>query len=182
MSEEERHTVRERLSEAVAELVRFMDPDLIPEVGTNFVYALERAREIHDVAGVEGRIVRVKGTVYPVGRIEFGASDHMARVILTVMKYDPSIRSAANIRFSETTVDVMDDLMLEICEFDRAREPPGLQTMDWGVATCCKESVPDVIFDRGAVGKEAMIRILGENPVDVVRTIARISTRSRKGG
>jgi hydroxymethylpyrimidine/phosphomethylpyrimidine kinase len=180
MSEEERNQIRERLMYAVEQLVKFMHPRLIPEVGTNIVYSLARGREVYDVAGVEGRIVRVKGKVHPVGSVEFGASDHMARTVLTAMKYDPSIRSAANIRFSEETLEILKDMMLEICEFDRAREPPGLQTMDWGVASCCKESVPEVIFDRGAQGKEAMIRILGEDPVAVAQMIGRISNRYRE--
>ncbi len=177
MTEQEQDAVRQRLQDALNELIQYMDPRLIPEVGTNIVYALPKAREIREVAGVEGRIVRLKGRVHPVGEVAFGASDHMARAVLTAMKYDPSIRSMANIRFSDTVLQVMDDLLLEICEFNRAAEPPGIQTMDWGVASCCKEGVPDVIFDRGAAGKEAMIRISGEDPVAVARIIARISAR-----
>lgn len=177
MSEEERQVVKERLTEAVRELSEHMDPYLIPEVGTNIVFAIPRAREIIDVAGIEGRIIRIKNTIHPVGGIEFGASDHMARAVLTVMKYDPSIRSVANIRYSETILDIMHEILLEICEFNRAKEPPGLQTMDWGVASCCEDGVPDVIFDRGAQGKEAMIRIFGEDPVAVARVIARISLK-----
>ncbi|MDD1677558.1 MAG: phosphomethylpyrimidine kinase [Methanomicrobiales archaeon] len=177
MSEEERRIVRERLAEAVQELVKYMDSSLIPEVGTNIVYAVPKAREVQDVAGVAGRIVHLKGIVHPVGPIEFGASDHMARAVLTAMKFDPSVRSVANIRFSEEALGVMNGLMLEICEFDRVHEPPGIQTMDWGVAFCCKKGVPDAIFDRGAVGKEAMIRILGEDPRKVAQMIARISIR-----
>jgi predicted fused transcriptional regulator/phosphomethylpyrimidine kinase len=177
VTKEDRHAVQERLTEAVRELTNFMDPRLVPEVGTNIVYALSGAREILDVAGVEGRLVRLKDSVHPVGGIEFGASDHMARAVLTAMKYDPSVRSMANIRFSDTTLDIMDEMMLEICEFDRSREPPGLQTMDWGVASCCKDGVPDAIFDRGTVGKEAMIRITGEDPIAVARIIGRISVR-----
>ncbi len=175
MTEAERKEVRERLTNALKDLTQYMDPRLIPEVGTNIVYALPRAREIQDVAGVLGRIVRLKESVHPVGEIAFGASDHMARAVLTVMKYDPSVRSMANIRFSVTILHIVDELMLEICEFDRSKEPPGAQTMDWGVAFCCREAVPDVIFDRGAKGKEAMIRIIGEDPVAVARIIARIS-------
>jgi predicted fused transcriptional regulator/phosphomethylpyrimidine kinase len=180
MIEEERKVTRDRLEEAVNELTKFMDPRLIPEVGTNIVYALPKAREITEVAGVEGRIVRLRGGVHPVGGIEFGASDHMARAVLTAMKYDPSIRSMANIRFSETILHIMDEIMLEICEFDRSGEPPGIQTMDWGIASCCRKGVPDAIFDRGAAGKEAMIRIIGEDPVEVARIIARISLRCPK--
>jgi len=49
--------------------------------------------------------------------------------------------------------------------------------MDWGVAFCCRSGVPDVIFDRGAVGKEPMVRILAEHPAEIVAIIRRISTR-----
>ncbi|MDD1673508.1 MAG: phosphomethylpyrimidine kinase [Methanomicrobiales archaeon] len=177
MTEEERKQVTERLTYAVEELVHYMDPRLIPEVGSNLVYALSRAREVGDVAGVEGRIVRVKGEVHPVGPIEFGASSHVARLVLTAMKYDPSTRSAMNIRFSVQILAIIEEMMLEVCEFDRTREPPGITTMDWGVAFCCKKGVPDVIFDRGAKGKEAMIRILGQEPHTVAQMVGRISSR-----
>jgi len=49
--------------------------------------------------------------------------------------------------------------------------------MDWGVARCCREGVPDVIFDRGAVGKEPMIRILGEDPETVAKRIVQLGQR-----
>jgi hydroxymethylpyrimidine/phosphomethylpyrimidine kinase len=71
-------------------------------------------------------------------------------------------------------------MLLEICTFDRAAEPPGVKTMDWGVASCCRQGVPDVIYDLGAVGKEAMIRILGENPDGVVKNILKLSARMNK--
>ena len=177
MTEEEKRLIREQLTLAVEELVHYMDPRLIPEVGTNIVYALPKAREIQDVAGVEGRIVRLRGKVHPVGPVNFGASDHMARTVLTAMKCDPLIRSVANIRFSDRILEIMEEMMLEIREFDRKKEPPGIKTMEWGVALCCKEGVPDVIFDRGETGKEAMIRILGEDPGAVARIITRISSR-----
>jgi hydroxymethylpyrimidine/phosphomethylpyrimidine kinase len=49
--------------------------------------------------------------------------------------------------------------------------------MDWGVASCCREGVPDVIYDRGAVGKEPMIRVLGEDPVTIAHNILKLSNR-----
>lgn len=177
MAEKENAVILEQLRLAVAILGDYMNPSLIPEVGMNIVYAASKAKDIQDVAGVAGRIVRLKGKVHPVGQIEFGASDHMARAVLTAMRFDPSIRSAANIRFSDTVVNILNELLFEICEFDRSREPPGIKTMDWGVATCCKEGVPDVIYDRGARGKEAMIRFFGEDPNTVAQKIIKVSVR-----
>jgi len=173
----ERELVLKNLGYAVAHLKERMNIRLIPEVGMNIAYALRGARIPEDVAAVSGRIVRMDNRVHPVGRIAFGASDHVARIVLTVMKFDPMIRCAANIRFSEEILDVLDEQMLEIHSFDRTKEPPGLKTMDWGVAFCCRESVPDVIYDHGAVGKEAMIRMLGEDPQMVTQNILKLSAR-----
>ncbi|MCM2465925.1 thiamine-phosphate synthase family protein [Methanoculleus oceani] len=177
MTSEDRGKVIGRLEEAVTLLVERMDERLIPEVGMNVVYALPDARSRDDVAGVLGRIVGLGKKVHPVGEIAFGASDHVARIVLTAMHFDPQIRSAANIRFSEAILPELENLLFEVCSFDRAREPPGVQTMDWGVASCCREGVPDIIYDRGAVGKEPMIRVLAEDPVMVAQNILKLSNR-----
>ncbi len=181
MTTEERDDVVQVLRSAVDQLTRTMHPSLIPEVGTNIAYAIRDARSPGDVAAVEGRIVRAGGRVTPVGPVTFGASDHVARIVLTVMKFDPGIRSAANIRYSPGIMTLIEDLFLETCSFDRGQEPPGTKTMDWGVAFCCKHGVPDIIFDTGAVGKEAMVRILGEDPQQVASTIGTISSRIPPG-
>lgn len=181
MTTEERDDVLQALRSAVDQITRSMHPALIPEVGTNIVYAIRDARNHGDVAAVEGRIVRAGGKVTPVGQVAFGASDHVARIVLTAMKFDPGIRSAANIRYSPGIMAVIEDLYLEVCSFDRGQEPPGTKTMDWGVAFCCKHGVPDVIFDTGGIGKEAMVRILGEDPLQVATTIGTISSRMPQG-
>ncbi|WP_342676224.1 thiamine-phosphate synthase family protein [Methanofollis sp. UBA420] len=177
MSHEERDQVLRALSAAVDLLREGMDPCLVPEVGTNITYALEKAREPGDVVAVRGRIVRLGEAVHPVGEVAFGASDHVARIVLTAMRYDPRVRAAANIRFAEPILHELEEMMLDIRYFDRDQEPPGIKTMDWGVASCCKTGVPDVIYDRGASGKEPMIRILGEDPDEVAHNILKLSRR-----
>ena len=177
MNGDSRAMVCRELEDALQELIHDMSADLIPAVGSNIAYAIPLAKDKHDVAAVQGRIVRLEGTPHPVGPVALGASDHVARIVLTAMKFDPSVRSAANIRFSPEIIGIIEDLLLETCSFDREREPPGTRTMDWGVAFCCRSGVPDVIFDRGAVGKEPMVRILAEHPAEVVAIIRRISKR-----
>ncbi|WP_292520710.1 thiamine-phosphate synthase family protein [Methanoculleus sp.] len=177
MTDEERGRVIDRLNEAVMLLAERMDARLIPEVGMNIVYALPDARSKDDVAGILGRIVRLGDTVHPVGKIAFGASSNVARTVLTAMRFDSRVRSAANIRFSEALLPELENLLFEVCSFDRAKEPPGVETMDWGIASCCKEGVPDVIYDRGAMGIEPMIRVFAEDPVMVAQNILKLSNR-----
>jgi len=180
MTEEERESVTKKLAYAVSILCDGMDASLIPEVGMNIVYALPDARDPSEVAGIEGRIVRVKDRIRPVGEVAFGGSDHIARIVLTSMRFDPEVRSAANIRFSEEVVSALRDQVSEVTSFDRMNEPKGVNSMDWGVASCCSEDeVPDVIYDHGSIGKEPMIRILGEDPVEVAHNIIMLSGRIR---
>ncbi|MDD1707142.1 MAG: phosphomethylpyrimidine kinase, partial [Methanoregulaceae archaeon] len=82
MTQEEREEVLRVLRTAVEHLAQSLDPVLIPEVGINITYALSGARTKEDVAAVDGRIVRSGGKSYPVGPIIFGASDHVARIVL----------------------------------------------------------------------------------------------------
>jgi hydroxymethylpyrimidine/phosphomethylpyrimidine kinase len=62
---------------------------------------------------------------------------------------------------------------LEVASFDRKKEPEGVRTMEWGTTMVIKKAgkVPDVIFDKGGIGKEPMIRVLGHNPLEVLEKI-----------
>ena len=173
----DRARVIERMNEAMMLLTERMDARLIPETGMNIAYALPDARSKDDVAAVPGGIVGHADRVHPAGDIAFGADAYVARIVITAMRFDPAIRSAATISFSEAVLIEMENLLFEICSFDPEKEPPGVQTMDWGVASCCREGVPDVIYDRGAAGKEPTIRLLGEDPVTVARNLLKLSNR-----
>jgi len=177
---DDRESVLRALQEGVHSLCLGMDVRLIPEVGSNIAYALPAARDPGQVAAVQGRIVRLSGRPHPVGEVSFGASDHVARIVLTAMRFDPQVRCAANIAYAAATVRMLEDMLLEGRTFDRAAEPPGVKTMDWGVASCCRDGVPDVIYDLGSKGKEPMIRLLGENPDAVVKNILKVSARMNK--
>jgi hydroxymethylpyrimidine/phosphomethylpyrimidine kinase len=144
-------------------------------VGINFVYALPQARYYEDVCALEGRIVGSGKKVARSGCFAFGASRHVSRIVLTAMRFDPDVRSAINLRYSETHVEQMKGSGLKVTSFDREDEPEGEKTMEWGTRTAIGRTgkVPDVIFDRGGVGKEAMIRLLGHDPQDVLRKLKR---------
>ena len=80
--------------------------DLIPEVQSNLVFALKNADSSRDIAGFPGRIMKVDKKIETIGSPEFGASKHMANLILKVMEYDSEIRSAMNIKYSKRIIDL----------------------------------------------------------------------------
>jgi len=125
-----------------------------------------------------GRIIRVGQKINYLGEAEFGASKHIARIILTVMKKDKTIRAAMNIKYRPEIIEKCKKLNYTIGTFDRGNEPKESSTMEWGTENAIKDLgfVPDIIFDTGGIGKEPMIRILGTDPEDVIKKIKSIVT------
>jgi hydroxymethylpyrimidine/phosphomethylpyrimidine kinase len=72
---------------------------------------------------------------------------------------------------------VIEGLLFECSSFDTTKAPPGIRTIDWGVASCCKEGVPDVCYETGETGKEGIFRFFAEDPIDVTNNIIMISNR-----
>ncbi|VUT25547.1 MAG: Bifunctional thiamine biosynthesis protein ThiDN [Candidatus Methanolliviera sp. GoM_oil] len=175
----DRYYVMDDLKRALEEILKLKNiGKIIPEVGSNLGMAIHHPKGLKDIAAVEGRITKCRNKVRA-GCVSFGASEHVARTILTVMKYDENIRSAMNIKFSEEILDICKELSFSISYFDRKDEPKGAKTMEWGIAEGIKNfgkfgKVPEIIFDRGGIGKEPMIRIFGGSSDDVVEKVRKI--------
>ena len=114
---------------------------------------------------------------HAVGCIAFGASSHIARIVLTAMHYDDRMRAAMNIRYSEEALIACKELGMKVASFSREDEPEGVYTMEWGVKDAIRREgrIPDVIYDTGGVGKEAMIRLLGREAVEIAGRAIKIS-------
>jgi hydroxymethylpyrimidine kinase/phosphomethylpyrimidine kinase len=183
--EGERNHVIEALGQAIAQLKGEAHIEgFIPEVSSNLGYALPFAQTKGDVAAFPGRIVRLQDTIATINPPAFGASQHIASIILTVMEYDPSLRSAMNIKYSSPILQACKEEGLRTYGFDRGEEPEEItdeegRSLAWGVQKVLARAgeVPDVIYDEGGWGKEAMIRILGRDPAEVAQKVIAIKRR-----
>jgi hydroxymethylpyrimidine/phosphomethylpyrimidine kinase len=165
------------LKDAVEKLTSFLSPSFVPEVGMNFAYALKNAKTFGEICAVDGRILKTKEKVKLCGDISFGASRHVASIVLAAMSFDKNIRSVVNIRYSKNNLDLCKQAGFRIGFFDRKNEPKAMKsTMEWGTKQSIKDLgfVPDIIYDLGGIGKEPMIRILGKNPKDVLLKTQRL--------
>ncbi|MCY0868723.1 MAG: bifunctional hydroxymethylpyrimidine kinase/phosphomethylpyrimidine kinase [Desulfurococcus sp.] len=152
---------------------------LVPEVGMNIarIIAPRYARSTSDVIAVAGRIVRYGDTIKPIGPVKPGASSHLARAILEAVKYNPSVRAAVNIAHDKGFIERAIRKGYRVVYVDRSREPPDIKAREgasipWIIREAFRISEkPDIIYDTGDIGKEAMARILGESAVEVVRKI-----------
>ena len=175
--ERARYEVLEQLQAAAARLVREDISPLIPEVMSNLGCALPYAEGPEHVAAFPGRIIKtLQGTLVPAPPA-FGASRHIAAVILAAAQFFPHLRAAMNIRYVEGIEDLAPLLHLRHARFDRSQEPPenkarGEGALAWGVASVMQklkpwEPPPDLISDGVEVGKERMLLVLGEDPMRV---------------
>lgn len=162
---------------------------LIPEVRSNLVFARKNAKSREDVLALDGRITIVNHMPHAAGRPQLGASSHMARLIVEMQKYDPSIR--AGIDFANTP-----DLarwLEEYCRsngwgfsvIDRRNEPEEIKeaegaSMPWKVkeaVRACGGKPPVICYETGAIGKEPVSVLLGRDPLEIagrICTIARL--------
>ncbi len=174
--------VLKELENATKELEKIKNASLLcPEVQINFVYAKENAKNIKDVAGFPGRIVRVWDTLKSFTKPAYGASKHVAKALLVAMQYNAEIRSCMNIKYDKGVEEACKKAGFKIASFDRRNEPEEIKKVEgksteWGVSSAIEGLgyVPDVIFDYGDFGKEPITFIFGKNPKDVLRKFEKI--------
>lgn len=174
---QQRNEILNRLELAVMHLGSSMSTLLVPNQGASIGYAIPGARDRNGVAAVPGGMGIRDGRVFAVGPCAFGADDACARIILTAMKCDPRIRSAATVRFSGNVLAVFEAMLLECVPLDCTRKAPGISTMDWGIASSCNDVVPDIIYDAGGNHRPGIIHVFGEDPLVVANNIIICSNR-----
>ena len=166
------------LQAATTRLEQSVKVRLIPPEGISFGFALRGARDTGGIAAVCVGIKNSAAGRVAAGPCAFGTDEPVVRIILTAMKFDPVMRSAALLQFSPgARIVLKDDLFLACALLDPVAKNPGIGTMDWGIASCCKNGVPDVIFSNGAGAEESRIILFGESPADVANNIIICSNR-----
>ena len=161
---------------------------LIPEVRMNISGSLFRAKDKSEIAGIEGRITIINGFPKASGEIKFGVSDHTARLILTAKKYDNSINFVLNLKYIPELIESLKkDSNLELQEIIREEQPDNIQkkehsTMQWLINESVKKrgKIPDIIWDKGAMGKEPMMRLFGKNSKDMISKLEKIINLVKK--
>lgn len=166
---------------------------LIPEVRTNLVYAKPDAQTTDDVLAVDGRITIVNGLPKAAGKPQFGASSHMARLILELAKSDPSIRAGVNFAGNPPLVKWLTAHCAAqgwvFSTIDRSAEPEEIKetegaSMPWKVKEAIKAAggrVPKVFYETGAIGKEPVSVLVGKDPIEVAKELCEIARRFNGG-
>ena len=155
---------------------------LIPEVRMNISGSISNAKNKSEIAGIEGRITIINGFPKASGEIKFGVSDHTARLILTAKEFDNSINFVINLKYIPELIEsIKENSKLELQEIIREEQPENVKkreysTMQWLIKESVKKKgkIPDIIWDKGAIGKEPMMRLFGKNSNDIIRKLEQI--------
>ena len=150
--------------------------DLVPNVGSNLVECTPGPASVDDVAGVPGRLFEVKGRVSVPGDPEFGASEHVASVLLAARRGGSDARATVNLRYSPEILAGLEGQGLESVAFDAEYED-----VDAAVREAI-EAEPDasVLYQTGAFGIEPIVYVLAptaESAAEHVRTLRRALDR-----
>jgi hydroxymethylpyrimidine/phosphomethylpyrimidine kinase len=170
-----------RITDAIGHLSRSAHPATFLLGGIRIGFCREGPLQGTDVAA--GSITPNRDQGVPAGGQQppaFGSDMEISRVLITIARFDRQIRAVGVVAFSQDLLESCEGLLYETAGFDSGHTPPGISTMDWGVASCCKDGVPDVIYDRGTHDMSGSLRFLGEEPGEVatkiLKAIARIHT------
>jgi len=162
---------------------------LIPEVRTNLVFARAKAKTRYEVLAIEGRITIVNGLPHAAGKPRFGASSHMARLLIEIRRVDPTIRAGIDFANDPALARWLDDYCRTkgwvFSVIDRRNEPEEIKeaegaSMPWKVAEAIRAAggcVPKVFYETGAIGKEPVSVLVGKDPIDVVEQVCEIARR-----
>ncbi|MBE0481105.1 MAG: phosphomethylpyrimidine kinase [Dehalococcoidia bacterium] len=191
IDERDRRLVLGNLVEAVTLLRECREfSTLVPEVRVNLAFALPEARSASDVAAIEGRITVVCGYPYPAGTPGWGASDHMARLILEARNHDPGIHAGINFKCDNAIIEVVReycaDSGLSFGWIDRSHEPEEIierdgASMPWKIKhlVATYGHIPRVFFEGPGWGKEPLFVVLGPDATEVALIAVEIARRFR---
>lgn len=151
-------------------------PQIMPEVSVNLVMSVRSPKSESDVAAIPGRIVKVKGKARSLLAPEFGASQHMAKVLLVVQSKFPDIRATMNVRFDWAVDKIITKRGIRCANTDPS-DRDGQDPVLWSIQKLVAKTKtkPDVIVDAGGPGIEPIAYLFADNATNVVRKALEIS-------
>jgi predicted fused transcriptional regulator/phosphomethylpyrimidine kinase/predicted transcriptional regulator len=154
--QEERAKILQDIGRAVALIER--SPELLkiyPEVSMNIAVACEGASSLDDVAAIPGRIVKLDKKLVAVSRPEFGASKHLATILLGLVRIDQRKKAIINAKPVEGVEEAARIAGLKMGK----TTPKSLTRTEEEVVFSVLESLAqerdlDLVVDEGGLGLE----------------------------
>ncbi len=162
-SDQEQSALLKRLEWAISRIDVSRIKGQMPAVGMNIACCLDSAKSVAEVAAFPGKVTIVNDKLRHHDTPNFGASSHLAGMLIDARVYDSKKTAILNIHPGENK-----DNIETICE-----------DLDLNLTFATKgDLVPhqgiDVILDEGAFGWEPTLYILAHNPLELVDRMHKI--------
>ena len=166
--------------------------EFMPEVRMNLAYCIHNPKSVEDVAAIPGRITAYKGQLLVNRYPAFGASDHLARALIEVQKFDPTIRAVLNFKYTPDLYKWLESYSkqehLTLVRVDRAAEPSEVRAVDgasmpWKIGKAVENArnrVPDLMCETEAPGKEPLFKLFGKTATEVATKLIKIANAWNK--
>ena len=162
-SDQEQTALLKRLEWAISRIDVNRLKKQMPAVGMNIACCLESSRSTAEVAAFPGKVTIVDNTLRHHETPAFGASKHLANMLLDARVHDGAKTAILNIHPGDDK-----DRIETICEeldFNLTFAPKGDLVPHQGI---------DIILDEGAFGWEPALYILAHNPLELVDRMHKI--------
>ncbi|MFQ6135430.1 MAG: thiamine-phosphate synthase family protein [Nitrososphaerales archaeon] len=155
---------------------------VMPEVSVNIVMAVQGGETEADVAAFPGRMVKIHGRAKHMLPAEFGASRHMARMLLIAMRHNPELRAAINIKYDGKVADILSGMNLSVAHISSEDHEMSLEgdVVVSAFKTKLNSSgmtVLHVVTDEGGEGLEPITYIFGRNATEAAQRALKIAKR-----
>ena len=162
-SDQEQTSLLKRLEWAVSRVDVNRLKSRMPAVGMNIACCLESARSVAEVAAFPGKITIVEDKIRHHETPRFGASKHLASMLMDARAYDQAKTAILNIHPGADIEQI--ETMCEEMDLNLTFAPEGKLVPHQGI---------DVILDEGGFGWEPALYILAHNPLELVDRMHRI--------
>lgn len=162
-SDQEQQALLKRLEWAASRIDVSRLKPVMPAVGMNIACCLEQSRSSAEVAAFPGKVTIVEGRLRHHETPAFGASNHLANMLMAARSHDSAKTAILNIRPPDDK-----EIIEQLCEdldLNLTFAPKGELEPHQGI---------DVILDEGAFGWEPALYILAHNPLEFVDRMHRI--------
>jgi XRE family transcriptional regulator, thiamine biosynthesis regulator len=162
-SDQEQTSLLKRLEWAVSRIDVSKLNRHMPAVGMNIACCLESSRSTAEVAAFPGKVTIVENKLRHHETPSFGASNHLANMLLLARRNDKAKTAILNIHPGKDKDTI--ETMCEDLDLNLTFAPKGELIPHQGI---------DVILDEGAFGWEPALYVLAHNPLELVDRMHRI--------
>jgi len=145
--------------------------DYIPQVGSNLIYAKADSSTVEDVVALTGRIIATIRGPIACGDVAYGASSHLASVVIEAQRLDWEIRAGLNIRADDDVARRLKEVGLTVVTIPSRIEGEGCPVTHYIRRT---GELADAYVHPGDFGVEPTTTIIARHPDRLVEIMAEI--------